>query len=394
MLDIEKAFSLDNHQIFLLAEQAMPEELLEDAYMLFWDALEKKKYRVATFLMHKPYFSPLKGSMPTNWVTLICRFPDLLQVACEKHIVQDRIETKNAIVLIKSALKIKFINKKGVKNFITQFTYESLSKQEKHQCYDLLGKLLCENEWYWAREFIEWGVPIEKNAIRIWATKGFSLPSKGESKQKFVWPHNEIRQYKKKILLAIYQLGEDLADGFVKNNRVTALLFVLKILSKDKKKKRNLLLKSIKSCLDNPNSEVSDYLARALPSVVLSAYTPSDIWAKKCIQKNVSLSEIERLIIDNKRRDIQKYALEESGLKNTQEPTLFLKSLKEKPKHIATLAINEKVQQLGAEALIPEITRKEHLDMLLSGGHDPFSLMTLVWKPRHQEYLMNRLAEL
>lgn len=396
MLDLEKAFNTDRYEVFLRAEQEMPAELLEDAYNLFWKAIEKRKYRVAKFLMRKPYFSPFLSTKPKNWVSLICKIPELLQVACEKHINRERISDSDAIVLIKASLKMRFLNKKGIKCFIETFAYDLLSDNAKYQSRDLLGRLLCQDEWYWARKLIDWGVNIDEQVIKQWAKTGLSIPSKDElTKDKTLsWPNQEIEPYKKDIILSIYRLGDEIADEFVINNKTAAFFFTAKIFSKDKTRQRKFLIATVKSCLSNPKSELANVAIEKFPRLLLASFQPTEQWLKKAAGKQQGLTPIEQFIIRERQESIQDHALQIGGMKNEMCPKSILTRIKKLPKHIATLILRKKAQDIGLERLVPEISRKEHIDMLLTESVDPFVLMTLSTKESHQAYLMEKLSEL
>lgn len=395
MIDLERAFKLDRSDLFLRAEQDMPEELLEDAYKLFWLSISEKKYKVAKFLMCKPYFNPFLSEKPKNWISLICKIPELIEIACDHHICIGRIDSKDALALIKTSLKMRFLRKNGISNFINDFAYESLTHQSKYQAKDLLGHLLYQREWYWSRQLMDWGVPIDEHIIKAWAKSGLGTASRGNSKKsKLVWPHPELEPYKKDILISIYRLGGGFADELVTNSSISGFLLALKIFEKHKEKKKEFLIEISKSCLLNPKSELSDLATKRFPKIVRTIFIPDEKWTKKSLLKRSMLSPIEQLIIFNESDKISKFALSLTDLEGEQCPKSILKKIKSQPKHIATLVLRYKAQEIGLESIVPHISRKEHVDMLLSEDVDPLVLMSLSSKPSHQAYLVERLAEL
>lgn len=403
MLDIEKAFQTDNHQTLLLAEQEMPAELLDDAYKLFWEALEKRKYKVSLFLMRKPYFSPFLKNKPENWLSLVCRMPELVGVACEQHIEASRIVPKDAISLIKAALKIRFVSEKGIKHFIANFAYEDIRDNAHYQCEDLLGRLLAEKMWYWAKELMEWGVKPSAAAIKVWTKRGLGLEpflmnaqniAQNNQRAKAIWGDKALGEYKSLLIREIYKAGEALSEDIIRSNNPNALLFLLKVLSNNPARKKTFILSIAKACLDMPRSEVSNYVVERIPKALLAVFEPSEEWLKKGTRNKAKGQPLDRLILKDKKQELQRYAL--NLLSDTGDLSLdsFLKLAARTSPHIAKYALVAKAEAEGIEVLMPLVTRKEQIDTLLWGGFDPFTLMTLSNKDSHQAYLMNKLAEI
>jgi hypothetical protein len=392
MLDIEKAFLKDDHRIFLRAEQEMPVELLEDAQVLFWEALVKKKYQVSKFLMRKPYFNPiLDKSKPSNWVSIICSAPDILQMACEHHIYRDRISAHDALILIKSALRIKFLNKKGIGLFLENFTYEELSQQEKFQSYYLLGQLFANREYFWTRKTVEWGVPINEIAINEWAKSGFHM-NKRNKDGKYLWPHNEISNYKIRLLKLMHKMSDKAIKNIVCNNHIDAFLYIAKTFRKRELKNR-FVIKISDMALSHPKTKFSSFLTDNFPSLLLRVFRPDERWVKLAANdNNKNISPTEKLLLQNKLKDIEIFAVKESNLDSINDPDEVLTTLKLLPKHMATLCIRYKARELGLDVIVPKITRKEHITMLLSNENDPMSVLVFSNKPAHQAYLMDRLS--
>jgi hypothetical protein len=394
MLDIERAFNRDDYRVFLRAEQEMPEELLEDAYILFWEALAKRKYQVGKFLMRKPYFNPiLNKSKPSNWVSTICSIPEILQIACENHIHRDRISAHDGLILIKSALRIKFLNKKGISLFIKNFTYEELSQQERFQSYYLLGQALASGEWFWAKKISEWGVPINEITINEWAKSGFHMSTRTKE-GKVLWPHKEISCYKINFLKLMHEMSEKAIKNIVCNSHIDAFLYIAKTFRKTELKNR-FVIKVSYMALSYPKTEFSSFLTDKFPTLMTKVFTPNEKWVKLAANNNRNnISSTERLLLEKKFKDIELFAVKESEISNLTDPDEVMSALKNLPKHMATLSIRYKARELGLDVIVPKITRKEHIAMLLSSENDPMSILIFSDKPAHQAFLMDRLSSM
>jgi hypothetical protein len=391
MLDIETAFINDNYSIFLRLEQAMPRETLKDCYKLFWKAITEKKYNVATFLMNKPFFNPLlETDKPENWLSLICSMPSLLESACKLHIDKSRISTSDALKVINASLRFNYMNKKSVGLFIQEFNYQELSQGEVFQASYLLGNLLSKEEWYWAREVIEWGLEINNTAMEQWATAGFHI----KRGKKGGWPNKEIEDYRKKFLYFMLRANGVISKNIVNNGHIDAFIFIAKQF-KDTDLKNRFVTRITQAALSNPSSDFTIFISEKFPTLICKLFVPDEKWAKKAAQrKTQNISKAEAIILSEKMSEIEYFTVKECNLIEAKCAQDILQAIKCLPKYQATLCLRYKGREIGLEKIVPEITRKEHIEMLLSKENDPMTLMLLSTKPNHQAFLMDKLASL
>ena len=149
-----------------------------------------------------------------------------------------------------------------------------------------------------------------------------------------------------------------------------------------------------KACLDTPRSEVSNYVVERIPKALLAVFKPSEEWLKKGVRSKAKLQATDCLILKDKKQELQRYALNLLTDNEDMSTDSFLKLAAKTSPHIAKYALVAKAEAEGIELIMPLVTRKEQIDILLWGGFDPFTLMTLSNKDSHQAYLMNKLAEI